>query len=61
MPMEADPVCYTLVHVLQFMVALAKSKLGTLQVLNGIAAKRVEMKRAAEALVRVPKQEGEQA
>lgn len=56
-PGESDPVCYTLAHVLQFLVVQAKSKLGVMQLLNGIAAERVEMKRADEALVRVPKEE----
>ena len=56
-PAERDPVCYTLAHVMQLMVDMAKFKLGVMQVLHGIAAKRVEMKRAAEVLVRVPKEE----
>lgn len=58
MVFEKDPTCHTLAHVLQFLVMNAKAKLGIMHLLNGIAAKRVEMKRAAEALVRVPNGDG---
>jgi hypothetical protein len=53
---RSEPRCYTLAHVLQMMVDIAKMKLAVMTALNSILQRRKD----AGLLVRVPTEGGEQ-